>query len=620
MAEPTLDPYAADNAPRARPLSYPGARPPSSALISEVGLWEITDRNGQRLRWASHHPQRLATCRVALYPDESAALHLSSTTRPHLASVLEEQFAVSPDARVPVLAIGSNAAPAQLRHKFRTNAAPLLIPSIRCRIRDLRVGFSSFVSPLGYVPATLVPEAGAETEVALQLLDEGQLAAVDETERSAYRRVWLDSPVLLETGEILSGAYAYVSRDGYLGDAGGPWVMGAPGEQQPTGLDPTRWFPTQTALLERLVAHPELAAAFGRSPEEIVARGVDAAASTARLVEAGLVVDDTSLYDRDDHIGQSPRRYGSLITPAVIDIGRRTVTAVAGRSDDWIERSGRSVVRLGAELDQLLGRPHNVELVSAALVAGQGDRAPRVVATVLRETAAAAPSPAPTAIEVDHVLRMALGLEAGEHIVVRPVEVERPRWGDRILGSPNSLSLRVTLADPATTERDVCLVSRLSLDLLGVNNGDYVVLEGAADKNGVVRTLAVKAFEVPDDILAERERVSSGTWGARFPGVRETLGVWPDIPTIFLDSSIRARLGISAQQLGTVRARPARRQQVGAELREMMLILAVALIGLLSIVENTVLVVVLFASLVVAAAALVIVKLRRRLSHPRQHG
>src|SRR5699024_2892927 len=153
--------------------------------------------------------------------------------------------------------------------------------------------------------------------------------------------------------------------------------------------------------------------------------------------------------------------------------------------------------------------------------------------------------------------------------------------------------------------------------LLGVSSGDYVVLEGAPDEAGHVRTLAVKAFEAPEDVCTERARVSQGIWGARFPGVRETLGVWPDIPTIFADSATRARLGIASQQLGTVRARPARLQQFGTELREMMLLLAVALIGVVTIVPSVTVAIVLIGTLVVGTFALTLAKLRRRLSHPR---
>ncbi|MGO3662679.1 gamma-glutamylcyclotransferase [Microbacterium gubbeenense] len=618
MPDETLtDPYAASSAPRAHPLTYPGTRPAASVVITHDAIWEICDREGGALAWQSDHLQRLPTCRVALTVDEREKLRLSRTAFPHLSSVLEEAYGYGPDTRVPVLAIGSNAAPSQMRHKFATTSVPLVVPSIRARVEEMTAGFSSFVSPLGYVPATLVPEPGAVAEMSLQLLDDQQLREIDRTESPAYRRVWVETPIQLETGERLFGAYAYVSRDGYLADDDGPWVMASEGQTRPDSVSPERWFADQSAVLARVSADAGVAAVIGSTPEEIVTRRADPVASTAALRAGGFVRDDNPLWGRPDEIGGQARRYGSLIDARIVsrnDDG--TVVAIAGRSNDFLERRGRSVVRLGAAMDEALGHPKNVELVAEALQDVAGARAPRAVATVLRDDDGdAIPD---EAIELDHVLRMGLGIEAGEEVRARKVTVKRPRWADKILGPPNSLTLRVTLADTSSTERDVCLMSRLSLQLLGVASGDYVVLEGGPDANGVVSTLAVKAFEVPEDVQIERERVSNGIWGARFPGVRETIGVWPDIPTVFVDASTRARLGIAPQQLGTLRARPARLQQFGSELREMMLLLAVALIGVVTIVPSMVLALALIGALVVGTFALTVAKLRRRLSHPRQ--
>lgn len=614
--DPVASDFDASSAPRANPLSYPGRRPDASVVITEDAIWQIRDRDGEELQWRSDHAQRLPNCRVELTEVERERLGLSRTAFPHLASVLEESYGIGPDPRVPVLAVGSNAAPSQLRHKFSGTAVPLVVPSIRARVEGMIAGFCSFVSPLGYVPATIVPEEGAVTEMALQLLDDQQLREVDRSEASAYRRVWIETPILLETGERLTGAYAYVARDGCLASEEGSWVMGNPGQARPDALAPERWFADQRSVLDRIGAEPAVAAVVGSKPEEIVTRRSSVAESTEALRAAGLVREENALWDLPDEMGAPPRRYGTLIDARIVAQEDGEVVAISGRSNDFLERRGRSVVRLGRELDRLLGQPKHVELVSEALVEVAGARAPRTIATVLRG-GDHAPLPA-EGIEIDHVLRMGVGIEAGEEVRIRPVTVKRQRWSDVILGPPNSLTLRVTLADTASTERDVCLMSRLSLQLLGVSSGDYVVLEGGPDAAGEVQTLAVKAFEVPEDVKTERERVSNGIWGARFPGVRETLGVWPDIPTIFVDASTRARLGIAPQQLGTLRARPARLQQFGSELREMMLLLAVALIGVVAIVPSVVIALALIGALVVGTFALTVAKLRRRLSHPRQ--
>lgn len=153
---------------------------------------------------------------------------------------------------------------------------------------------------------------------------------------------------------------------------------------------------------------------------------------------------------------------------------------------------------------------------------------------------------------------MAAGVGLGEPVAIRAASVRRKAFADPVLGRPNYVTMRVTLADPSTAERDVALMSALTLELLGVDSGDYVVLEGAAGPDGVVPTVTLKAFTAPDEVVAERLRVTGGVWGARFPGVRETLGVHPDIPLVFLDSAMRSRLGLGGKVLPTVRVRPAR--------------------------------------------------------------
>lgn len=626
--------YAAERAPRAHPLNYPGARPSRSVIVTADRLWEVRDADGEPLDPSTPSPHRLGHCRVRVSAEDCEAMHLSTGSLPRFNSVLEERFGVMVDGRVPVLAIGSNAAPSQMRHKFEATPGTLLVPAIRARATGLRVGFCGFVSSLGYVPATLYPEDGAVAETVVQFLDPAQLRRVDRTEQGWYRRVWIDGssfPIVLETGERLTGAYAYAALHGYLGDDERGWVMGSPGESRPHDVAPERWVPTQRALLERLLEQPGVSRVLGRSPEAAVSSGADPLDTVDLLRGTGLVVERNALAELPDEMDASPRRYGALF-----DRGepRRTgdpvngipvVEATATGTDDWLQRRGRSVVRLGADVDEALGRPRHVEVVSARLRSpdSAGERAPRALATVYRSDDDGVDPPDPHVAEVDQMLRMGIGAEVGDRVLLRPVSVTRPRAVDALLGEPNYVSFRVTLADPSSTEREVCLMSALSLQLLGVQSGDYVVLEGAAGPDGEVPQAVLKAFEVPEDVRDERRRVAGGPWDSRFPGVRETLGVNPDIPTVFIDSSTRARLGLTGQQLAVVRGRPARQQQFGNELREMLLLLAITFIGVIDLISGTLVSSLLLAGLVVGAFSLVIVKMRRRLSHraqvPRRH-
>jgi len=278
-----------------------------SALITRTAVWQIRARDGDPLGSPSPSGLRLDDCRVAL----GAAYPGQSDPFPSLASVLEQEQVAGLGARVPVLAIGSNAAPAQLRHKFGSSSTPLVVPSVLAWVRGVRVGFCAFVSALGYVPATVFPQAGAETGTVVQLLDDDQLAEIDETESPAYRRVWLETPILLQTGERLAGAYAYVARGGYLAEETGAWVMGTPGERRPASVDQGRWFADQRSLLARLCLDAAFAEAMGADPDEVVERRAGAGVSERVLRAQGLVHEENALYDLPDRMGRPPVRYGS---------------------------------------------------------------------------------------------------------------------------------------------------------------------------------------------------------------------------------------------------------------------------------------------------------------------
>lgn len=615
---PSPERFLADAAPRLHPLSYPGAWPGQSALVGASRIWEILDRDGGRLSWTGPG-DRLSACRVRVDPETLAWLELTRGVAPHLTSVLEELNVPNMDARIPVIAVGSNAAPAQLRHKFADTGATLLIPSVRARVTGVRVGFAAFVAPYGAVPATPYPADGAESELFVQWLDPAQLAELDASESPFYRRVWLDGDagvgVLLESGERLAGAYAYVATGGVLGDEAGPWIMATP--DGPAAGEESRWCATQADLVVRLQRHPGLDA-FGERVDDFPRLARDVPDRARELLrDAGLAHPPTAFERLPDTMGAPPRRYRSLLPAAPAELDG-VATAVVTGTADRITRHAQSVVRLDPDLWDELGHPGSVEIVSARLLDRLGDQAPRALAVVVPERRGDAPGPerGSRRIEVDHVLRMAVGLQLGETAAMVPARVRRPRWPDAILGRPNSLVLRVTLADPSSAERDVCLMSSLSLALLGIASGDHVVLEGAPDESGEVRAMTLKAFETPDVVAAERARISGGTWGARFPGARDTLGVAPDIPTIFLDSATRDRLGLGARQLTTVRARPARVQQFGNELREILLVLAVALIGIIGLLTTDPIVTTTLLALFVAGTFLLVLsRLRRRLSH-----
>lgn len=125
--------------------------------------------------------------------------------------------------RQPVLALGSNAAPVQLRRKFA--GFPGHIPVSRAVLFDHVVVYSAHFTRYGALPATLHQHPGAIAFVAITWLDARQLARMHETESVGvnYDYVEIDDIRLEHDGGLADvtvpddlAVGAYVSRRGAL--------------------------------------------------------------------------------------------------------------------------------------------------------------------------------------------------------------------------------------------------------------------------------------------------------------------------------------------------------------------------------------------------------------------
>ncbi|MEU2280894.1 hypothetical protein ABZ614_02790 [Streptomyces sp. NPDC013178] len=235
----TLEALGLADAPREHPLTYPGPWPADSGLL-----------DGNRL------------------------LPLDRLTFPD---------------RTPVLAIGSNACPGQLRHKMAEFGITSPIPMVKTRVTGIDIGVSAHISRMGYLSASPVDAPGVTRELFVIWLDAEQLAAIDASEgvplpHGNYARAPLPAPevrIELENGETLTGAFAYVNRRGVLHDG-----TGAP-----------RKHPGQRALLtELLVESAELRRLFGVAPEEFCARA---------RADAGLCERGTQLFAKEKLVTNS---------------------------------------------------------------------------------------------------------------------------------------------------------------------------------------------------------------------------------------------------------------------------------------------------------------------------
>ncbi|MEV6481925.1 hypothetical protein [Streptomyces sp. NPDC051576] len=210
MDDRTLEALGLARAPREEPLTYPGAWPATSGLLVGDRFLPLDDR-------------------------------------------------VTYEDRTPVLAIGSNACPGQLRHKMAEFGITSPVPMVKARVTGVGIGVSAHVSRMGYVSASPINSPGVVRELFVTWFDARQLAVVDASE-VAFDRVWLPGSEFRfepESGELPRGVYAYVNRHGVLHDG--------------TGVP--RRHPGERALLTELLGgSAELRKLFGRTPEKFCRR------------------------------------------------------------------------------------------------------------------------------------------------------------------------------------------------------------------------------------------------------------------------------------------------------------------------------------------------------------
>jgi hypothetical protein len=188
--------------PIAYPLTYPGRLPAESGLLDGDRFLALRERTGASPGgWAV---------------DDATTLDdmLRSRGAPPLAD------------RHPILAVGSNGSPAQLRRKLAGRAS-VLLPLTYATVRGLVSGVSAHVSRPGYVPAAPVRVDGATGRLVVLWPDDAQLSVIDATEPN-YHRLPLPGTVTvsLDGDAPLAGCRLYAGRHGCLVDRnGGPFHL-----------------------------------------------------------------------------------------------------------------------------------------------------------------------------------------------------------------------------------------------------------------------------------------------------------------------------------------------------------------------------------------------------------
>jgi hypothetical protein len=165
----------------------------------------MTDRRTEVIERALGYPFAVPDRSFALVEGRRAALQEAEVDRA---------------ARLPLLAYGSNAAPAVLARKLGPEAEPVQV--IRATLRGFDAVYSGHVSAYGSVPATLLPSPCTELATFVAYLTEVQLKLVSETEPNYELNRISGLSCRLEVGEEVVEAHAYLSRHGCLLRAGAP--------------------------------------------------------------------------------------------------------------------------------------------------------------------------------------------------------------------------------------------------------------------------------------------------------------------------------------------------------------------------------------------------------------
>jgi hypothetical protein len=218
----------------------------------------------------------------------------------------------------------------------------------------------------------------------------------------------------------------------------------------------------------------------------------------------------------------------------------------------------------------------------------------------------------PGTLLADQVVRSAIGVEQGEYVEITRAHVTEQRAADVIFGRPGWVMCRVQPADLSTVERPVALLSALGLSLLGVAPGDQIILEGVPTDRQETPSLRLIAHETSAAIADRRKEISGGGFTSRFPSSRDALGVYPDLPEVYLDLARRKQLGLNATKLGTVRIRASRRYQLLTEGREFALIVLLAMLAV-AFAQTAATAWILGGLAVLASGGLVAWRVRRRL-------
>jgi hypothetical protein len=163
------------------------------------------------------HPRAQDLLRAFLYPYQ-APDHDFLFRAGRVVRLSDCEIASLTSGRTPVLAVGSNRAPAQLTRKFTHQNVSDEIPVTQGWLAHHDIVYSAHMTGYGSIPATLAASAGTRVRVAITWLTPKQLSHMHVTESVPVHYNYVQmrrSEVVLDCGLCLDQVGIYQSARGY---------------------------------------------------------------------------------------------------------------------------------------------------------------------------------------------------------------------------------------------------------------------------------------------------------------------------------------------------------------------------------------------------------------------
>jgi hypothetical protein len=328
---------------------------------------------------------------------------------------------------------------------------------------------------------------------------------------------------------------------------------------------------------------------------------------------------------------------------------------------DHVERKGESIVILHPEDFELLGKPlylgiRSVPIVSVLRQQSKSQKnSPEPIGRVIKadKVNLSRTGLLQGQVLIDEVLRVASGLHVGEKMLVRKLE-DPMKWFRRawfniltfILGRPNYVTGRATFSDVTTMERDVALVTPLTMQMLGIESGDSAVIEsthrevvetvkkevaGSVHKDKIkpeikmkIKTVSIRIFPLDEATLENRGKSQRGGWLSIIPDAKLCLGIHADLAPIFIDAALREYLfgKDHGQSVGVIRLRASFPEKISGEIRELIAVIVLAVLAWILTIPESVMPfsvrIIAMSAIFIFAIILILLRIRMRYRHTKR--